>query len=184
MKKMLFTLALLCILSTLAAAQTEKSNILLGGSGTFNADRPTSGSTVFRGILVPRVGYFIANGIALGAAVPLFVYTAPYLREYSAGLNPFIRGYIGGGNLRLLLEARTGLNYYYARYSFIDQEEKGNGFLNYGLGAGAAYFITNQVGLEVMLNYDLVGDDFAPRPVDMMNGLNLNLGFHIYLNRR
>ena len=172
-----------------AQAQTTQGTRVLGLSGgdfTFEKNNYTKR---FSGTLIPTVGVFVADNVAIGVAVP-FGYSRLKLdvadgisnRGLSLGLLPWLRYYVpseskhrvfgelsAGGLFRSERSEGgiTGIKYAYNDLSFVASA-----------GLGYSYFITPAVGLEGLLGYQLDTGDSR----DFGNGaLKLNLGFRIYL---
>jgi hypothetical protein len=192
MKKLLLSLVLLLGVHAGAQAQTEKGNLLVGGSG-FAAGTPNfEGRDRYMELeasMSPRVGYFVADQLCLGALVPLqYTRQSSYTlrrRWLGAGVNPFIRSYVGSSATRLVLEARGGINYrsWYGLSVSQDYQSDSGFYVNGGLGTGLVHFINNRIGLELLLSYDWM-EGKAIRPAAMHNGLGVNLGIQAYFNKR
>jgi len=63
MKKFILMFATLCLITFSANAQTKKGTVLLGAGSEFSGDSWTEWS------LTPKIGYFIQDGLAIGAEV-------------------------------------------------------------------------------------------------------------------
>lgn len=124
--------------------------------------------------LMPRAGYFVTDGIAIGAQVDLSL-TAISGQDnaFNYGIAPFVRYYFPQGS------SATG--------RFFGQGDIGIGGSNVGndvslllgLNAGYAHFITQTVALEVMAGYNYRKADLSAS--SGQNGLGVSLGFQIYL---
>lgn len=186
MKKLLLICGFICCVAGSALAQTEKGSTLLGGTGTAHID--TEGTEEEKGyflILSPRVGFFVANNFAIGAAIPG---TAAGARDYfstSIGFTPFLRGYIGSSKTRFLLEARGGYTHTNFKYKGdMGDYKDSDSFTSYGVGAGFAHFVNEHVGLEFILSYDQTNKDAPAIEYSHVSGINLNIGLQVYFPSR
>lgn len=170
MKKALFTLTWLAALTT-AQAQTEKGRWLVGAQvGNFSYSDPNN-QRRFSGDLLPSAGYFVANGLAVGAGIPvsLSIQQYPYFDQTTAstvdakqtstsyGLAPFVRYYFGSAKLKPYL----GLSYSYSRTN-TNQTTPGRTILKTEGHAsviaptiGVAYFVSRNVALNVGIDYNI-----------------------------
>ena len=177
-KKIFLAVPLVFCLCGLSAAQTTKGSKLIGGTGTLHIGTGNNKGTLL--MLSPRVGQFVADDLALGASLPLSLYAYSGSTTTSVGLSPFARGYFGASTARFLLEGRIGFQR--VAYNSDDSNFNDNSTsFTYGLGLGAAHFITNQIGLELLLSYDNSGNNDAILNIANLTGINLNVGFQIYL---
>jgi hypothetical protein len=190
MKKQLLILALLLGVYAGALAQTEKGNLMAGGSGYFRVQRNPFHS-VYSNVdyvaeLSPRVGYFVHDNISMGAILPLaYNKTAGGpVNAFGVGINPFARAYIGSRAIRPLLEARTGYNLSNSRFSYYAGETTRKlYYANLGLGTGLVWFINKNIGLELLAGYDWL-PGMGVRPVTLRDGYSVNLGIQTYINRQ
>jgi len=171
MKKTLFVLVWLAAALTTAQAQTEKGRWLVGAQvGDFSYSDQNSQRS-FSGELTPSAGYFVANGLAIGAGVPLGLSTQRYpffdqttpafvhakQISLSYGLAPFVRYYFGPAKLKPYI----GVSYSYSRtYSNQTTPDrtilKTKGYASsIAPTIGVAYFITRNLALNAGLNYNI-----------------------------
>ncbi len=177
MKKLFLTIYFGLCLSFLSVAQTYKGNWLIGGNGNLHLGTKNKGTLL---MLSPRFGVFAANNLAIGTIVPLALYSYQGATTSSFGLSPFARAYFGPNPIQFLVEARIG----YQRYNYNTDNQDFNDYANtftYGLGIGVTRYITEQVGLELLITYDETGNNDAILNISNMTGINFNLGFQIYL---
>lgn len=151
----------------------QKGNWLVGGS--IGALGYSFESENFNINLMPKAGYFISDGIAVGLGVNLgFSTVKDGDNIWGYGIKPFIRYYFpegssasgrffGQGDLGI-----TGANEGASDTSFA-----------FGLNLGYAHFITNTVALEVTAGYNYSKSDAANAVAQ--NGLGAAVGFQIYL---
>lgn len=125
--------------------------------------------------LMPKAGYFISDGIAVGLGVDLgFATVKGGDNIWGYGIKPFVRYYFpegssptgrffGQGDLGI-----TGANEGTSDTSFA-----------FGINAGYAHFVTSSVALEVMAGYNYSKSSASSAVAQ--NGLGVALGFQIYL---
>jgi hypothetical protein len=177
MKNFLLLLCLYFCLSGESIAQTNRGAKLVGGTGTLHIGTKSKGTLLS---LSPRFGYFAADNLAVGASLPLSLFALQGATTTIVGLSPFVRGYFGTTPTRFLLEARVGYQHYGYNSGDSDFKDTASTF-TYGIGIGAAHFITDQVGLEFILSYDESGNNDAIFNLANLTGINMNVGFQIYL---
>jgi hypothetical protein len=107
MKKLLLSLIAVSALAFTTQAQTEKGNIMLGGNVAFSTSKNDGApKTDINFNVVPSVGYFVANNIAIGTGVgyqfaksytgAVNANTAAFSTKVSAFVvSPFARAYKG-----------------------------------------------------------------------------------------
>ncbi|MDO1449899.1 hypothetical protein Q0590_26705 [Rhodocytophaga aerolata] len=154
--------------------QTEKGSKLLGGSGSIQFYDPFSIS------IFPDVGFFVKDNLALGSGIPASFSTDSRTDFVSLGLSPFARFYLGQTTLRYFLTAEVGYRHTWNTYTF-QQDKLQQSYNTWDIrgGAGAVYFITQQVGLEALLSYGTFRTYVSGETI--LNRLNLVVGFQIYL---
>lgn len=166
-----------------ASAQLQQGNLMVGASLADMKLGLQSGNTSFSLTIDPKIGYFIQDNIALGAAVELGFATDNTGTDIRYGVGAFGRYYVGDKRMVLMKHARffgeanVGIN-------GLNSDPKGsvgatntNG-LGIGFGPGVAYFLTPNIGLEALLKYDLtVGFGNSTT----YNSFGLKVGFQIYL---
>jgi hypothetical protein len=155
-------------------AQTEKGSKLLGGSASIQFYKPFSVN------LNPNAGFFVLDKLAIGSSIYFSFSTDKYTRHSSVGFAPFARYYLGKSKLQYFVQAATGIyrNWYTTSYPLQEKTKQFSYYWNASAGLGAVYFITQQVGLESTLNYQLYNISSGRRNND---NLFLNFGFQIYL---
>lgn len=180
MKKIFLTVYLGLCLSFFSTAQTYKGNWLVGGTGNLHLGTKNKGTLL---MLSPRFGVFAANNLAVGAIVPIALYAYQGSTTSSFGLSPFVRAYFGPNPTQFFVEARIGYQYYSFNADNKDFNDYANTF-TYGLGLGVTRYITEQVGLELLVSYDESGNNDAILNTSNLTGINFNVGFQIYLPGR
>ncbi len=154
MKKLLLTLTAATAISFAANAQTEQGKFILGGQVGFAGETVKDSDVKSNGFsIVPQVGYFVADNIAVGTGIgykwdkkensantessnSAFV-LAPYGRMYSKNEGP-VKFF---GQLTVPMSWGT---------SKTDDTKTGT-TANYGveLAPGIAYFPTSNIGIEL-----------------------------------
>jgi hypothetical protein len=183
MKKLLLTLTLMSLFCGYTMAQTEAGSKLIGGTGTLHINTEENDPDPSFVVLSPRVGFFVVNNIAVGAAVPLAFAATEIETNTSLGLTPFVRIYVGSSPSRFLLEGRAGYNYSIYKNKETDASIT-DSFTSYGVGLGYVHFINQHVGLELLVSYDKTDDEMITLDNSHFTGINLNLGLQIYLSPR
>ncbi len=124
----------------------------------------------------PNAGYFLFDNFALGAKLVTSYDELGDLNVTSLGVGPFARYYFGKTNIKPFVAADCDFQNQKIKTSVGSSTE--NAF-NFFLGGGAAFFINENVAVETILGY---------RHTKVNNeegngGLNLKVGFQIYINR-
>lgn len=124
--------------------------------------------------LNPRAGYFISNGLALGAQATLGLKAVKDLdNEWKYGIAPFIRYYFPGG------ASATGRFFGQGDIGIAGSSAGDGVSLALGANVGYAHFITQTVALEAMAGYNYSKANVNVG--DKQTGLGVSLGFQIYL---
>ena len=163
--------------------------------------------------LTPTVGYFIANGFAAGLFLDLSTNNLSWEQELEDGsiedLNsssstfkagPFIRYYFDMEKVKPFAHVQFGigsnnLTYDEVSYDFsdplnpkvvIEETKRKYALSTWGIGAGAAFFITNNVSIDVMLGYSsntkrYTNDDSDYELNIRTGGFGLDVGFNIVI---
>lgn len=174
MKKLILAGAL--AIFGMSNAQLQKTNWMVG-SDLMNI-RFTNG---FAMNLNPKAAYFIQDRWAVGAQVNLGIQkvNGSDTTQTNWGVAPFTRYYFSNNEVDNLL--KNGAFFGEGSVGFAGVNSGGGNSTNgvdLGIGAGYAYFITNNVSVEGLLKYDgIVGGGNKNTNGD----LNFGLGFNIYL---
>lgn len=204
-------------------AQTQKGNVLLGSNfqlvtansisvgatsssgfsfGTINGTATVDGVSVTSGIktrafnLEPTLGYFVANGLALGAGVRYSSYNASdkdndsKIGYTSVGVAPFARYYIkGNAKMQPYAELRGGIMR--NKTTFSDNGEKDEDTEKpafWGGRAGISFFFNQNVALDLFGAFEqlrqtdkdiVLGLNVTNKTV--ANSFGLGLGLSIFL---
>lgn len=171
--------------SSIAVAQTQQGNIMVGGDiSNFNLNfLGGGGGTAFQMDLTPKVAYFIKDGLALGGYGRLSLVTAKDAGTATTyGIGALGRYFVEDKNVRKLEFSKRSRFFVEANAGFGGSSNSKTSAsttgLDLGVGPGIAYFITPNVSLEALLKYELtVGFGSATTS----NRLNLGIGFQVYL---
>lgn len=200
MKNSLCTLLLVAMSLSLATAQTEKGRWTVGaqvGNLSYSSRADSKTTTI---LLSPSAGYFVAKNVVIGASVPLFYSYSkstppvqssfnPYeLTSTLIGLSPYVRVYFGDSKLRPFVNASVGYNKQWNSIKLGTQANKADdGYVSYGISAGAAYFINNNISLDAALAYSggdqLNISDFFNNGLTQSKSIGLSVGFRLFLGR-
>jgi hypothetical protein len=181
MKNLYLLIPLICLLSLGPAnAQPKKGRILVSitttaGLGDFGTDLMNIGLTTQTvkydgggngsaytklGInLLPRVGYFVADNLAVGADIlAKFVTRKSEDSDYKftesmLAAGPYARYYFPLEKIYPFIEASAGLGTYRQKWSNDPEGETKEGLLIYGGGAGVALPVGKQVMIDAMAGY-------------------------------
>jgi hypothetical protein len=198
MKKTIFTFLAVAVALSGAFAQLVQGTKIVGGDfglefstskSKYNNQTVTTGnSTSFT--LEPKFGYFVIDNLAVGGELSISSYTSKY-EDYdgkstgtSIAIGPFVRYYFPP---KIFVEAKYAVGT--AKYKddfFGDMEESKYALSAFSLGAGYAAFINENIAIEPMLGYQLIGQknktDNEPAVKNTDGGLFIRVGFQIYLH--
>jgi len=160
MKKLVLSLVAVAGLVYGANAQTEKGKIILGGNVGFNSTKVEGAAkSDFSFSVVPSVGYFVDNNIAIGTGIG---YT--YNKEVSDNnLNqafkvaPFGRYYVGLSD-QFKFFGQLSVPMEFGNNKIVDDEGKvGDKYasttdIRVLVSPGFAFFPTKKIGIEVSVN--------------------------------
>lgn len=126
----------------------------------------------------PKAGYFISDNVVLGAQAIFYLGVYDGGEEFEYAVTPFARYYFPGSGResgRFFGEALLG----FGGSSTEDSEEDAVLSHVWGLKAGYAHFVGQNVALEGTLGYVRTNADFDTG--HGITGLSVGLGFNIYL---
>lgn len=185
---------------SIAYGQTEKGNLLIGGSSdlgfgrvnsTFESDfdnyaDPGRSFYLFIG---PRVGYFLVDNWVVGLSLPASMSFSKNdqlkSRSLNLGLGPFSRYYFGSGILRPVVEGGVNLGFQNGKYT--DQNDqitnsKDRSFVG-SAGVGAAVILTQSVSLDGIIGYEHTRQGPVDSPDNLMligNRISFNIGIFVF----
>ncbi|MBD2757075.1 hypothetical protein [Spirosoma validum] len=189
MKKILFTLVMIVTGLSAALAQTEKGS-RLAGVQVGNIVIPTSGGSGTIIGLQPAYGWFVSDGLVVGAGIPFFYVGSGGTNITQIGLTPFLRYYIGPSQVKPYFGGSIGvLNTSVSRTG--SSSESSTDAL-YGLTGGLAFFINRSVSFDLALTYtggntgavnSLIAGSANSLTPNIPKSLNINLGFQVYFGK-
>ena len=168
-----------------ATAQIQKGNLMVG-AGLANFDLGLQKGASVGVDLHPRIGYFLADNVAIGALVNFgFNYAKSRGTNINYGINAFSRYYFAKKEVDLIkhaylfVEGNVGLD---GKNTIVtDKPNSATNGLGLGIGPGVAYFLTPNIGLEALAKYNgIVGFGTT----STAHALNVEIGFQIYLTGR
>lgn len=172
-----FLLIILC-LPFAAWSQTEKGNMLAGGTGELTLTAQGK-ERVFRLSAMPSFGYFVFNNFVAGASYSLTLTNSKENKSFSitSGFSPFFRYYVGKKPLRGIFHLGAG----YSGTVYANDGNTGSrDRFNSRVAAGIVYFFTPYLGMESTLGWNLQaakGDLPSSR-------IGLQLGLQVYIARQ
>lgn len=186
MKNLFIVLTLLVGGMSGAVAQTEKGGKLMGAQ-VGNIVIPTSGGSGTIISLQPTLGWFVSDGLAVGAGIPFFHVGSSGTNITQIGVAPFLRYFFGPSSVKPFLGASVGV---------VNTSASGNGSNSasttnalYSASGGVAFFIGKSVSFDLGLTYTggntgavntlFLGGSNALTP-NVPKALNLSLGFQVY----
>lgn len=175
--------------SWMAGANVVRAGIAFGGGQ----------KTSYNFGISPRIGYFVADNIALGASLTATIAGAShYYRSSSAGGSIFARYYFGkaadkAGNMkkwRFFMDAEAGYGHGKSKLITDPNTPTWNyaktDYLTYRAGVGANYFFNKNVALETGISWyrsSLLDPNQAVMG-DRQSNINFNVGLQIYFGKR
>ncbi|MVM32872.1 hypothetical protein GO755_22725 [Spirosoma sp. HMF4905] len=188
MKTTFLTITLLIAGLSGAMAQTEKGNRLMGVN-VGNIVIPTEGSTTLIS-LQPTYGWFVSNGLVVGAGIPFFYAGLGGSKVTQIGLTPFLRYYIGPSQVKPFLGASIGV--VNTSVSNTGSPTASSTDAVYSATGGIAFFINRSVSFDLGLTYTggdggsvnslVAGTSNALTP-NIPKALNISLGFQVYFGK-
>lgn len=187
MKKLtLILIVVFASCSILTYAQTEEGKFLLMGNSSlifdFGKNKTKSDGTTsdnykyFDLSFIPMAGRTIIDNLVVGGYIDASMSKTSqkdsdnFSRSGSLAIGPFGRYYVYDLNgLKPMVELATGIGTYCSKSDYGYGEYKDNAFLwEFWLGAGATYFVTENIGIDGMVGYyrdalKYKGDDSGSR---------------------
>ncbi|WP_299756997.1 hypothetical protein [uncultured Pontibacter sp.] len=162
-----------------SAEAIREGNWLVGasiGNIGFNFD-----SDFFTLNVNPRAGYFLSDNAAIGTEIQLGLDIYDGGETFRYGLTPFARYYFPEGAApthRWFGEVVAGIG------GSSEEDSEGDSVFSgvFGLRAGYAHFVAQNVALEAILGYTRTSADISVGSGE--SGLNLALGLQVYLPGR
>jgi hypothetical protein len=160
------------LLSLKSIAQTDKGDLLIGGSLGFQTGE---GSNSFN--LDPNVGFFIGDNFAVGGKLTFQSSKLGSLNTSTFGLGPFARYYFGSASTKPF--AVSELDFLSTSFKSDGRKTNSNG-IGWLIGLGFATFINESVAVEGVSGYNY--SKF--KNTKGSGGFALRFGFQVYLNRK
>jgi hypothetical protein len=171
MKKiLLFGIMILGVLAL--NAQTDKGDWMVGGNLSFNTAKKNT-SIQFS----PQAGYFFAKNFVLGGQLSVAYNEQGNTNITDFGVGPFVRYYFGETKARPFF---TGDMNFLSSHVKTEIGSANTTAFEYFLGGGASFFINDNVAVDGILGYRHA----KYKDVEGSGGLNLRIGFQVFLSRR
>jgi outer membrane protein len=206
MKRMLLLLCSTCLLALPGQAQLSEgdwivgltSNFFGGGNGitVFNpntvgfaitsskiknggSDIDGPNRTYFN--ISPNAGYFIMDNLAVGVGLGFDLYKEEDEddAETTFGISPFARYYFDLENIKPFAQVGFGVG----SYSYGSEDSMKESILHFGLGAGIALFLNDNVSVDFALGY--TSESYKPKDEDdlkyVYGSFGLGIGLTMFL---
>jgi hypothetical protein len=143
-------------------------NMIIGGSGSFVYYKDKGATDATIGLSIdPTFAYFVIDGLAIGARLPINVYKSGGDRMYSFGIGPIIKYYT---DYLMIFKLEGGYEYY--RYSSTDKA----GSFSIKPGIGMSFLLNPKVSLEPAIYYEFNSVEKQSR-----NTIGIEIGLTIFL---
>jgi len=149
---------------------------MLGGGASTGLNFQSDNNS-FSIAVSPDMGYFLSDNLAIGASLPLSLYTQSDYRNISYGLAPFIRYYFGQpSDFMFFVTGAFGIRGWSSKY---DDTTNSSIAIAGSAGGGGTYFLNESIGLEIILGYtyDKI-KDYDPTSI-----IALSAGFQIHFGK-
>ena len=158
--------------SEVGAAPIQKGNWMVGGSiGSLGYSFEGESFNIN---INPRAGYFVSDGIVVGASLNGGLITASDEDNvWTYGISPFIRYYFPEGS------SSTGRFFGQGEVGIAGSSVGDDVSTAFGVGLGYAHFITRTVALEAIAGYNYSKANNSNASAH--SGIGINVGFQIYL---
>lgn len=198
MKQASLLLTAIFLISFSSIAQLDKKNWLVGGIGTFNSTNDKFQSTtvtseyqVTEVKIIPNIGYFIIDKLAIGLKSS-FSWRKDKGISSNAGnsktlrfdYGPFVRYYFLDKENPFNLLA--DLSYQFGNLKFISNDKGVRN--NFSIMAGPSIYFNSSVGMELLLGYKIEKENLTtstnvPDYTDTKKGFQISIGFQIHLEK-
>jgi len=202
MKKTILLLSLTVLLVEFGFTQkTSKGAIMASGSigMSFNTSKYDDGNSVSTQgksntiQLNPNIGYFISDGLAVGAGINAMHYSfkndgsADKVSMNTIALAPFVRyytdmGLFGHGSVAFGAGSTKNINDLGGGAT--NETKEKIGIFGFEIGGGYAYFLNDNVAIEPLLLYSrnaIKNKTAAPNTSDINGGIQIRIGITIFL---
>lgn len=194
-----YLLVLFVLICAGAGAQTSKGSFLIGGSAalqksSYEYANPTTGqvqsSSTIGYSLAPTVGFFPVTNLMAGVRLSTNRNWDPSNKNYgnsSTGIGPLIRYYFPFGKFAvfpevsgLITRSTVKTMNYNSGGQLVPVELKSN-YTTYTGGAGVAWFVTPNIGIEGILSYRQ-SNIHSPSSTQTSFGVNFGIQFYLPSN--
>lgn len=169
-------------ISSVAVAQTQKGNLMVGSDITdfgFNFQKE---STTFNFNVNSKLAYFIQDDLAIGPYVNFGLATGNGSgSDVSYGVGALARYYIHDNKVQKLEFSKRARFFLEGNAGFGGENPRTGASTNgvqLGVGPGVSYFITPNVALDALLKYELI---VGGGNSTTSHNLGFGLGFQIFL---
>ncbi len=156
MKKLLLITAIALASFFKVSAQTEQGNILLGGAISYESDKNDIGDDDDDDAdenltIMPMIGYFVKNNLALGAGVGYAYHKAPSgAKESYFTVMPFGRLYKSLGSEQFKIFGQLAVPLQFGSFENADGDDIGESTsIGVSLSPGFSFFPTKKFGIEL-----------------------------------
>ncbi|MHC5201660.1 hypothetical protein [Myroides sp. LJL119] len=130
--------------------------------------------------ILPNAGYFVADGVAVGAQIGAGFQTVDGGKNiWNYSVMPFARYYFPEGS------SETGRFFGQGAIGISGFDQKGNDksetSFAFGVNAGYSHFVSKNVALEGMIGYNYSKSNLAN--AESQSGLGIAVGFQIFLGK-
>lgn len=193
MKKLVLSLIAVSALAFSTQAQTEKGNFMIGGNVGFNSEKTDGAEKADLSLsLVPSVGYFIDNNLAIGTGIG-YQFDKSYnatainsVKTQAFVVSPYARYYAGSEQFKFFGQLSVPMSFGNTKVS----TDSGNNYFKTGnnnsigvaLSPGIAFFPSKKVGIEFSVN----GISYNDNTLENRNGevitgnKNFNIGANFF----
>jgi hypothetical protein len=173
MKKIVLVLFII-VTANASFSQTSKNNWLLGGSASYSSTKEGDLTNTVLDIS-PRIGYFIANNLALGVNVGINKMHDEGNDASNVSFGPYVRYYF--------LPVGNNVKFFGNGQVIFGNEDEGMGnsqLSGWGLAVGPAIFINKSIAFETSIAYTS-----TQAGIEQVkdNTLSINFGFQIHFGK-
>jgi len=169
---------------------TDIMSIGFGTNKTKYSDGSKSDTDKSFGIsLLPRVGYFIIDNLALGVDLQAGFWTESYdegdsrYTESSMTIGPFVRYYYPLETIYPFVEANIGFGFYKEKSTGESDYDYKEGLFTYGIGVGAAKTLGQRVMIDAMLGYNSQIWKQEDDDKDIWGAIGLKVGLTLFFGQ-
>ncbi|WP_256012276.1 outer membrane beta-barrel protein [Desertivirga xinjiangensis] len=159
MKKLVLSIALLSAFAFAGQAQTEKGKIIVGGTASYTSSKSDAdGAKAAENLsLVPNIGYFVANNIAVGTGVGYNYSKLDHASSFGQNeafvVSPFGRYYVDlGEKFKFFGQASVPMAFGTVKATDASGDTGAKTGTSTSIGVavspGFAYFPTKKIGIE------------------------------------